>query len=93
MYKKIGFSECDIMDGFFDYVMQGSKGTKMPRGDKNQILNYQIIKTDTTSMNNIGFLDSLILNNIRTIEAINEYLIDNVRVETSISPDNNLGMI
>ena len=60
---------------FFDYVMQGSKGTKMPRGDKNQILNYQIIKTDTTSMNNIGFLDSLILNNIRTIEAINDNLI------------------
>ena len=59
---------------FFDYVMQGSKGTKMPRGDKNQILNYQIIKTDTTSINIIGFLDSLILNNIRTIEAINDNL-------------------
>ena len=70
---------------FFDYVMQGSKGTKMPRGDKNQILNYQIIKTDTTSMNNIGFLDSLILNNIRTIEAINANLasiIDSIFTET-----------
>jgi type I restriction enzyme M protein len=29
-------------DEFFDYEMQGKKGLKMPRGDKNQILNYQI---------------------------------------------------
>lgn len=27
-------------DGFFDYVMAGSKGTKMPRGDKKWIMNY-----------------------------------------------------
>lgn len=27
-------------DEFFDYVMGGSKGTKMPRGDKQQILMY-----------------------------------------------------
>ena len=27
-------------DHFFDYVMGGSKGTKMPRGDKQQILMY-----------------------------------------------------
>lgn len=27
-------------DHFFDYVMAGSKGTKMPRGDKQQILMY-----------------------------------------------------
>ncbi len=27
-------------DDFFDYVMAGSKGTKMPRGDKQQILMY-----------------------------------------------------
>lgn len=29
-------------DDFFDFVMKGSKGTKMPRGDKNQILNFLI---------------------------------------------------
>lgn len=28
---------------FFDYVMKGSKGSKMPRGDKNHILNYPIL--------------------------------------------------
>lgn len=29
-------------DDFFDHVMRGSKGTKMPRGDKNQILDFLI---------------------------------------------------
>ena len=29
-------------DGFFDYVMSGAKGTKMPRGDKNHIMLYPI---------------------------------------------------
>lgn len=30
-------------DNFFDYVMAGSKGTKMPRGDKKWIMNYGIV--------------------------------------------------
>ncbi len=29
-------------DKFFDYVMSGAKGTKMPRGDKTHILNFNI---------------------------------------------------
>lgn len=29
-------------DSFFDYMMQGTKGLKMPRGDKNNIPNYEI---------------------------------------------------
>lgn len=29
-------------DDFFQHMMRGSKGTKMPRGDKNQILNFLI---------------------------------------------------
>ena len=29
-------------DDFFDFMMSGSKGTKMPRGDKKQILNFPI---------------------------------------------------
>ena len=29
-------------DIFFDYMVLGSKGTKMPRGDKQQIMNYPI---------------------------------------------------
>ena len=30
-------------DGFFDYVMAGSNGVKMPRGDKEWIMNYPVI--------------------------------------------------
>ena len=30
-------------DIFFDYVMAGSKGTKMPRGDKQQIMMYSLL--------------------------------------------------
>ena len=29
-------------DAFFEYVMQGAKGTKMPRGDKDWIMNYDL---------------------------------------------------
>ena len=31
-----------MSDSFFNYVMQGAKGSKMPRGDKNHILEYTI---------------------------------------------------
>ncbi|WP_100489115.1 restriction endonuclease subunit S [Sporolactobacillus pectinivorans] len=31
-----------VSDNFFDYVMAGAKGTKMPRGDKKHILNYEV---------------------------------------------------
>lgn len=31
-----------FQDGFFDYVMSGAKGTKMPRGDKKHIMQYKI---------------------------------------------------
>lgn len=31
------------MDRFFDYMIAGSKGTKMPRGDKQQIMNYPVV--------------------------------------------------
>ncbi|MDB1954223.1 restriction endonuclease subunit S [Clostridium tertium] len=31
-----------IQDIFFDYVMSGAKGTKMPRGDKDAIFKYEI---------------------------------------------------
>ena len=31
-----------MQDAFFQYMMQGSKGSKMPRGDKNQIMHYSV---------------------------------------------------
>ena len=33
---------CMRNERFFDHVMKGAKGTKMPRGDKKQMLTYQI---------------------------------------------------
>lgn len=33
---------CMHSDAFFDYVMKGAKGTKMPRGDKKQMLGYKV---------------------------------------------------
>lgn len=30
-------------DRFFDFVVAGSKGTKMPRGDKQQIMTYPVV--------------------------------------------------
>ena len=30
-------------DNFFSYVMAGAKGTKMPRGDKKQIMQYPVV--------------------------------------------------
>lgn len=55
-------------DDFFDHVMRGSKGTKMPRGDKNQILDFLIPDYDITTQKGItsvlSSLDSKIeLNN------------------------------
>ena len=37
-------------DNFFDYVMSGTKGTKMPRGDKKHIMQYPIPKFSDETM-------------------------------------------
>lgn len=61
-------------DSFFDYVMSGTKGTKMPRGDKSQIMNYPIClpkKEDQIKM--VRVLDSL-ENKIRYNTLINQNL-------------------
>ena len=33
-------------DSFFEYMLAGSKGTKMPRGDKAQIMQYSVVIPD-----------------------------------------------
>mgnify|MGYP003283494014 CR=1 FL=1 len=33
---------CLRQDRFFDYVMRGAKGTKMPRGDKKQMMGFNV---------------------------------------------------
>ena len=37
-----------LQDSFYDYVMQGVKGSKMPRGDKDQIMRYEIPTLSST---------------------------------------------
>ncbi|MBR4260179.1 MAG: restriction endonuclease subunit S [Kiritimatiellae bacterium] len=54
-------------DAFFDYVMASAKGTKMPRGDKQQILEYPILLPPLPTQRKIaavlGALDDKIENN------------------------------
>ena len=40
---------CLRQDRFFDYVMKGAKGTKMPRGDKKQMLTYEIVNSPSSA--------------------------------------------
>lgn len=44
-------------DRFFDYMVAGSKGTKMPRGDKQQIMKYPIVVPSTHAL--ISFSDTV----------------------------------
>ncbi|WXR61879.1 restriction endonuclease subunit S [Peptostreptococcaceae bacterium AGR-M142] len=46
-------------DHFFEYVMSGSKGTKMPRGDKKHIMEYELILPELNEQANISkvFID------------------------------------
>ena len=49
---------CLSSDRFFDYDMQFAKGAKMPRGDKNAVMNYQIYLPDIkTQAKVISILD------------------------------------
>lgn len=45
-------------DNFFEYVMAGSKGTKMPRGDKRWIMEYPSIIPDEKLLNKFNKLVS-----------------------------------
>lgn len=41
-YDSLLLKSVIYQDAFFDYVMSGAKGTKMPRGDKHHIMQYPI---------------------------------------------------
>ena len=41
-------------DSFFDYVMTGAKGTKMPRGDKGHIMNWAVYQSTLSQQQNIA---------------------------------------
>lgn len=54
------------MDRFFDYMIAGSKGTKMPRGDKQQIMNYPIVLPNKESLDLFNGLIVPMLDQIAT---------------------------
>ena len=62
-----------LQDSFFDYVMQGAKGSKMPRGDKEQILRYEM-PTLSCSEESIGTFFLNLDKKIRLNEQINQNL-------------------
>ncbi|RHF18356.1 restriction endonuclease subunit S [Bifidobacterium pseudocatenulatum] len=49
---------CLRQDSFFDYVMQSAKGTKMPRGDKKQMMEFKVASSCSTK--DLILLDSAI---------------------------------
>lgn len=59
-------------DSFFDYVVATSKGTKMPRGDKNAIMDYRAVDFDQETQLSI----SRILNPMRKLIAVNRRIND-----------------
>lgn len=57
-----------LQDSFYDYVMRATKGSKMPRGDKNHIMNYIIHPVSGAEEKRIG----QIISNINTKIELNK---------------------
>jgi type I restriction enzyme S subunit len=55
-----------LHDAFYDYAMLGSKGSKMPRGDKDQIMRYE-----TPMQSNEDYIGNFIVNIKNKIETLN----------------------
>ncbi len=61
-------------DSFFDYVMAGSKGTKMPRGDKGQIMQYEFSLPPLDTQRRIAAILSSLDDKIENNNRINRNL-------------------
>ena len=59
-------------DLFFDYVMQGAKGTKMPRGDRNQIMQWPISLPPKGEQHKIASILSVLDDKIEVNRRIND---------------------
>lgn len=51
-------------DGFFNYMVAGSKGTKMPRGDKQQIMSYPVYAPTDVELESFNQLAKPVLSQI-----------------------------
>ena len=63
-----------MQDAFFDYAMLGAKGSKMPRGDKNQIMRYELPTFTSVEEGNIGNIMVDIISKINVNRQINDNL-------------------
>lgn len=63
-----------LQDSFYDYVMKGAKGSKMPRGDKDQIMDFAI--KPTSNEIEIGSMVANVNAQIDNLIAINRNLPD-----------------
>lgn len=61
-------------DDFFDYVAAGSKGTKMPRGDKAHIMRYGIDVPPRKKLEEFKSMGNLVLTQINNLRSENKYL-------------------
>lgn len=61
---------------FFDYVTASSKGTKMPRGDKNAIMNYLVPEFEEKEQRKIAKLLGTIDKKIKVNKKINDNLLN-----------------
>lgn len=66
-------------DSFFDYATATSKGTKMPRGDKTAIMQYEVSSFDNATQQRIGSLLRSIDKQIVTNKKINDNLQQQLR--------------
>ena len=62
-----------LQDSFYDYIMKGAKGSKMPRGDKDQIMEYEM-PTSALSEDEIGSFVVNIIDKIALNREINRNL-------------------
>ena len=63
-----------MQDVFFDYAMSGAKGSKMPRGDKDQIMRYELPTFTSLEEENIGNMMVDIMSKININRQINDNL-------------------
>ena len=63
-----------LQDSFYDYVMKGKKGSKMPRGDKEQIMRYSIPKLSLAEEACIGNMILSFCTKINVNRQINDNL-------------------
>ena len=63
-----------MQDAFFNYAMSGAKGSKMPRGDKDQIMRYELPTFTPMEEENIGNMMVDIMSKINVNRQINDNL-------------------